>query len=185
MAQFTISDFNNLNFIDGNILNAYELNILKQFVSTSYQASLAQLAISNLHVGPEPPTYEEYGDNYLNMLWLDTTDNADAGVSDSTQAIIEDLTNTVQDLSAQIEELQMQLALIIAGGGTAGSISAYKNCLVLEDDSFFALEDGSFLELEFASEPDTEEEESWEGVAVALEDGSILTTEDGSILIFG
>ena len=180
MAQFTISDFNNLNFIDGNILNAYELNILKQFVSTSYQASLAQLAISNLHVGPEPPTYEEYGDNYLNMLWIDTTDNADAGVSDSTQAIIEDLTNTVQDLSAQIEELQMQLDLIIAG-----SISAYKNCLVLEDDSFFALEDGSFLELEFASEPDTEEEESWEGVAVALEDGSILTTEDGCILIFG
>lgn len=184
MAQFTISDFNNLNFIDGNILNAYELNILKQFVSTSYQASLAQLAISNLHVGPEPPTYEEYGDNYLNMLWIDTTDNADAGVSDSTQAIIEDLTNTVQDLSAQIEELQMQLALIIAGGGT-GPISSLKNCLVLEDDNLFALEDGSLLELEFASEPDTEEEESWEGVAVALEDGSILTTEDGYILIFG
>lgn len=184
MAEFTISDFNNLNFIDGNILNAYELNILKQFVSTAYQATLTQLAVNNIHVGPNPPTYEEYGDNYLNMLWIDTTDNADAGISDSTQAVIEDLTNTVQDLSKQLEELQMQLALIIAGGST-GPISSFKNCLALEDGSLFALEDGSLLKLEFASESDTEEEISWEGEAIALEDGSILTTEDGYILIYG
>lgn len=26
-----------------------------------------------LHVGPNPPTYEQYGDNYKNMLWLDTS----------------------------------------------------------------------------------------------------------------
>ena len=185
MTEFTISDFNNLNFIDGNILNAYELNILKQFVSTAYQATLTQLAVNNIHVGPEPPTYEEYGDNYLNMLWIDTTDNADAGISDSTQAVIEDLTNTVQDLSKQLEELQRQIALIIASGGNGGTVSALNNCLELEDGSLFALEDGSFLKLEFASEPDTEEEMSWEGEAIALEDGSILTTEDGYILIFG
>lgn len=29
--------------------------------------------LSALHVGPNPPTYEEYGDNYTNMLWLDTS----------------------------------------------------------------------------------------------------------------
>lgn len=184
MAEFTISDFNNLNFIDGNILNAYELNILKQFISTAYQATLTQLAVNNIHVGPKPPTYEEYGDNYLNMLWIDTTDNADAGISDSTQAVIEDLTNTVQDLSKQLEELQRQIALLIASGG-GGTVSALNNCLTLEDGSLFALEDGSLLKLEFASVPDTEEEMSWEGEAIALEDGSILTTEDGYILIFG
>ena len=185
MAQFTISDFNNLNFVDGNILNAYELNILKQFISTAYQATLTQLAVNNIHVGPEPPTFEQYGEGYQDMLWIDTTDNADAGISDSTQAIIEDLTNTVQDLSKQIEELQRQLALIIASGGNGGTVSALNNCLELEDGSLFALEDGSFLKLEFASEPDTEEEMSWEGEAIALEDGSILTTEDDYILIFG
>lgn len=185
MAEFTISDFNNLNFIDGNILNAYELNILKQFVSTAYQATLTQLAVNNIHVGPKPPTYEEYGDNYLNMLWIDTTDNADAGISDSTQAVIEDLTNTVQDLSKQLEELQRQIALIIASGGNGGTVSALNNCLELEDGSLFVLEDGSLLKLEFASTPNTEEEMSWEGEAIALEDGSILTTENGYILIFG
>ena len=138
---------------------------------------LNQLALDHkLHVGDEPPTLEQYGETYKDMIWIDTSDNSEAGIADSTIAIIDDLTNTVQNLSEQIEELQRQLALIIANGGT-GSISAFKNCLVLEDDSFFALEDGSLLELEFASEL------SWEGTAYALEDGSVLTTEDDYILI--
>ena len=94
MAQFTLADFKNLNFVDGNILNAYELNILKQFVNTAYQATLTQLAVNSIHVGPEPPTFEEYGEGFKNMLWIDTTDNADAGVTDSTATIIQDLSNT-------------------------------------------------------------------------------------------
>ena len=137
---------------------------------------LNQLALDHkLHVGDEPPTLEQYGETYVDMIWIDLSDNADAGIDDSTIAIIDDLSKTVQDLSAQIEELQRQVALIIANGGTVES--EYKNCLVLEDDSLFALEDGSLLELEFASEL------SWEGTAYALEDGSVLTTEDDYILI--
>ena len=137
---------------------------------------LNQLALDHkLHVGDEPPTLEQYGETYKDMIWIDLSDNADAGIDDSTIAIIEDLTKTVQDLSAQIEELQRQVALIIANGGTVEP--KYTNCLVLEDGSLFALEDGSLLELEFASEL------SWEGTAYALEDGSVLTTEDDYILI--
>lgn len=183
MAEYTLSDFKNLNFVDGNILNAYEMNILKQFVSTAYQATLTQLAVNNIHVGPEPPTQEQYGENYKNMLWIDTNDNADAGVDDSTMGIISDLTDTVQNLSKQLEELQRQLALIIAGGGGTGPISKLNNCLELEDGSLFALEDGSFLKLEFASKPDDDEDLSWTGTAFMLEDGSVLTTEDNYILL--
>lgn len=183
MAEYTLKDFNNLNFVDGNILNAYEMNILKQFTSTAYQTALTQLAISNIHVGPEPPDKEQYGEKYKNMLWIDTTDNADAGISDSTSAIIEDLNNTVQNLSKQLEELQRQLALIIAGGGSTGPLSQLNDCLMLEDGSMFTLEDGSLLKLEFASQPDDDKELSWIGTALALEDGSVLTTEDNCILI--
>ena len=137
---------------------------------------LNQLALDHkLHVGDEPPTLEQYGETYKDMIWIDTSDNSEAGIDDSTIAIIDDLTNTVQNLSEQIEELQRQLALIIAGGGTVEP--KYTNCLELEDGSLFALEDGSLLELEFASEL------SWEGTAYALEDGSVLTTEDDYILI--
>ena len=192
MAQFTLADFKNLNFVDGNILNAYELNILKQFVNTAYQATLTQLAVNSIHVGPEPPTFEEYGEGFKNMLWIDTTDNADAGVTASTATIIQDLSNTVQEMNKQLEELQRQIALLIASGG-GGPITAFNNCLELEDGSMFALEDGSLLKLEFASEPEEpdnpdtppEDEMSWEGIAIALEDGTILTTEDDYILIFG
>ena len=35
---------------------------------------------SALHVGPNPPTYEQYGDNYKNMLWLDTSASASSDV---------------------------------------------------------------------------------------------------------
>lgn len=137
---------------------------------------LNQLALDHkLHVGEEPPTLEQYGETYKDMIWIDLSDNADAGIDDSTIAIIDDLSKTVQDLSTQIEELQRQVALIIANGGTVEP--EYTNCLVLEDGSLFALEDGSLLELEFASEL------SWEGTAYALEDGSVLTTEDDYILI--
>lgn len=27
-----------------------------------------------VHVGPEPPTWEEYGDDFANVLWIDTSD---------------------------------------------------------------------------------------------------------------
>lgn len=138
---------------------------------------LNQLALDHkLHVGPKPPTLEQYGETYKDMIWIDLSDNADAGVDDSTIAIIDDLSKTVQDLSAQIEELQRQVALIIANGGTVNT-PKYTNCLTLEDGSLFALEDGCILELEFASEL------SWEGTAYANEDGSVLTTEDDYILI--
>lgn len=140
---------------------------------------LNQLALDHkLHVGPEPPTLEQYGETYKDMIWIDTADNSEAGMSDATIAVIEDLTNTVQDMSKQIEEMQRQLALIIATGGGSGPITAFNNCLELEDGSLFALEDGCILKLEFASE-----EESWNGTAYALEDGSVLTTEDNYILI--
>ena len=95
-------------------------------------------------------------------------------------------------MNKQLEELQRQIALLIASGG-GGPITAFNNCLELEDGSMFALEDGSLLKLEFASEPEEpenpdtppEDEMSWEGIAIALEDGTILTTEDDYILIFG
>ena len=87
MSQFTLADFKNLNFVDGNILNAYELNILKQFVNTAYQATLTQLAVNNIHVGPEPPTFEEYGSGFKNMLWIDTTDTSTPNIDDANAAI--------------------------------------------------------------------------------------------------
>ena len=138
---------------------------------------LNQLALDHkLHVSAEPPTLEQYGETYKDMVWIDLSDNSDAGVDDSTLAIIDDLSKTVQNLSEQIEELQRQLALIIANGGTV--TEKYKNCLELEDGSLFALEDGCILELDFAS-PDL----SWEGTAYTNEDNSVLTTEDNAILI--
>lgn len=33
-----------------------------------------QMGLPAIHVGPNPPTEEEYGEDYKNVLWIDTTD---------------------------------------------------------------------------------------------------------------
>lgn len=53
-----------------------------------------------IHVGPNPPTRQEYGDNYKNVLWLDTDE------------VPSDYSNVINILVDRVNELEQRVTAL-------------------------------------------------------------------------
>lgn len=74
-----------------------------------------------IHVGPNPPTPEEYGPNYLNVLWIDSDEESSSPKVYSANEIDEILDAMLKELHSKFVMKDVVDSMFVNGGNIDGS----------------------------------------------------------------